>query len=165
MPTPIRECSVRERALRIVSRPALVFITALLFCSFASAQSVTGTIDVGAAPAAAATDPLTNMIYVANKGSNNVTPINGAANPPVAGTAIPVGASPAAIAVNPATNMIYVANNGSNNVTPINGAANPPTAGTPIPVGTNPIAIAVNPATSMIYVANNGSNNVTPING
>ncbi|MFZ0911594.1 MAG: hypothetical protein WAN24_19145 [Candidatus Acidiferrales bacterium] len=124
---------------------------------------MTGTIDVGTAPAAAATNPLTNTIYVLNSSDGTVSVINGATG--LVTATITVGSDPVAVAVNPVTNMIYVANKGSNSVTPINGAANPPTAGTAIPVGTSPAAIAVNPATNMIYVANNGSNNVTPING
>ena len=141
---------------------ALLLIAVLLLGASAFAQSVTGTIGVGNAPAAAATNPLTNTVYVLNSSDGTVNAINGATGQ-VIGSAITVGSDPVALAVNPVTNTIYVANNGSNNVTPINGATN--TAGTPIGAGTSPTAIAVNPITNTIYVANHGSNNVTPING
>ncbi len=140
----------------------LLTAAALLFVTPAYAQSVTGTITVGNAPAAAAVNPLTNTIYILNSSDGTVSAINGATGQ-VIGTAIDVGSNPVAVAVNTTTNTIYVANKGSANVTPINGATN--VAGTPIPVGTNPVAIAVNPVTKTIYVANSGSNNVTPING
>jgi YVTN family beta-propeller protein len=151
---------MRERLRRLVRRAALVFIGALIFGGAAFAQSVTGTIDVGAAPAAAATNPLTNTIYVLNSTDGTVTVINGATGQ-VIGPAITVGSDPVAVAVNPVTNMIYVANKGSGSVTPISGATN--VAGSAIPVGTSPVAIAVNPVSGTVYVANYGSNNVTPI--
>ena len=68
-----------------------------------------------------AVNPVTNKIYVANYGSNNVTVIDGATN---ATTTVAAGTSPYAVAVNPVTNKIYVANHGSANVTVIDGATN-----------------------------------------
>ena len=139
-----------------------IVIVALILGATASAQNVTGTIGVGNGPAASATNPLTNTIYVLNSSDGTVSVINGATGQ-VIGSAITVGSDPVALAVDPVTNTIYVANKGSADVTPINGATN--TAGSAIAVGTNPTAIAVNPVSDTIYVANNGSNNVTPING
>lgn len=46
----------------------------------AVAESVTATIPAGANPRAVAVNPLTNRIYVANRGSDNVTVIDGATN-------------------------------------------------------------------------------------
>ncbi len=110
-----------------------------------------------------AVNPVTNMVYVANKNSNSVTVINGATGSTVAtvATTIGVGTSPVALAVNPVTNMIYVANYGSNNVTAINGANN---FASTVTVGTEPVAIAVNTVTDIIYVANYGGA-ITLING
>ncbi len=148
------------RLLRAVFQAAMVVAISLILGSPASAQSVTGTIGVGSAPAAAATNPLTNTIYVLNSSDGTVSVINGATG--LVTATITVGSDPVAAAVNPVTNMIYVANKGSGNVTPINGETN--AAGTAIAAGTSPIAVAINPVTNMIYVANNGGG-VTPING
>ena len=150
-----------KNPLRFVREAALLFIAVLILGATAFAQSVTGTIPVGNAPAAAATNPLTNTIYVLNSSDGTVSVINGATG--LVTSTISVGSDPVAVAVNPVTNTIYVANKGSADVTPIDGATN--VAGAAIAVGTNPTAIAVNPVTNMIYVANNGSNTVTPIYG
>src|SRR5713101_1730527 len=79
-------------------------------------QTAVATIPAGANPLAAAVNPVTNKIYVANKNSNNVTVIDGAnptKTPPP--PPVPAGTNPAGVAVNPVTNKIYVANQGSNN--------------------------------------------------
>jgi YVTN family beta-propeller protein len=140
------------------------YCTSTCYNSGSSTESATITLDVrsvntGTNPNAAATNPVTNKIYVVNQGSAGVTVINGATGTT---TTVAVGASPIAVAVNPATNRIYVANNGSSNVTVIDGATN---ATTTVPAGVNPNAIAVNPVTNRIYVTNQGSNTVTVIDG
>ena len=81
-----------------------------------------------------AVNPVTNKIYVANHGSNNVTVIDGATQRHHHGHR-PGAANPNAVAVNPVTNKIYVANYGSDNVTVIDGATN---ATATVTVGTNP---------------------------
>ena len=81
----------------------LVCLTAIL----ASGQSVTATLNVGKAPIAAAVNPVTNKIYVANASDDSVTVIDGAANTM---TAVNTGSGPAAIALNPVTSKIDVAN-------------------------------------------------------
>src|SRR5258707_424425 len=86
-------------------------------------QTGVTTIGAGTNPFAAAVNPVTNKIYVANRGSNNVTVIDGATNTP-GPMPVPVGATPVAVAVNPLTNQIYVTNNTSNDVTVIDGATN-----------------------------------------
>src|SRR6266568_4061391 len=69
------------------------------------------TVPVGTTPYAVAVNPVSNKIYVANSGSNNVTVIDGVTNTT---TTVPmVGlleGFPEAVAVNPVTNKIYVAN-------------------------------------------------------
>jgi YVTN family beta-propeller protein len=112
-------------------------------------------------PFAAAANPVTNKVYVANHDSGNVTVIDGATKNTAT---VAAGTHPQSVAVNPITNKIYVANNGSNNVTVIDGATNnASTVADPKAIG--PYALAVNPVTNKIYVANNGSANVTVING
>ena len=56
-------------------------IVALLFGAHPlQAQYVTATLPAGTNPYAAAVNEVTNKIYVANSGSNNVTVIDGATN-------------------------------------------------------------------------------------
>ena len=90
-------------------------------------DSVVSTVPVGTFPIAAAVEPQTNFIYVANYGNSqannagNVTVINGTTNSAITLTD-PEATNPTAVAVNSAANKIYVANWGSNNVTVIAGA-------------------------------------------
>ncbi len=128
----------------------------------------TTTVGAGNAPGAVAVNPVTNKIYVANEGSNNVTVIDGATNNT---TTVTAGQTPLAEAVNTNTNKIYVVNQctwiggictGAGDVTVIDGATNNTTT---VPVGTNAIAAAVNTNTNKIYVVNNNSNSVTVIDG
>ena len=69
-------------------------------------------------PRAVAVNPVTNKIYVANNGSDNVTVIDGSDEQH--GNRIRRH-HPYAVAVNPVTNKIYVANYGSNTFTVIDG--------------------------------------------
>ena len=74
----------------------------------ASADWVTTTVPAGSTPYAVATNPVTNKVYVANSGSNNVTVIDGATN---ATTTVPVGTSPEArIQARSATNSAAASN-------------------------------------------------------
>ena len=115
------------------------------------------------APDSVAVNPATNMIYVADSDSNNVSVINGSNNS--LATTVAVGSSPFSLAVNPATNKIYVANMGSDNVSVIDGSTNTVTATVKDTQATAPVAVAVNPETNQIYVGNSGSSNTTIING
>ncbi len=116
-------------------------------------------IQVGKLPSAIAIDAQ-NVIYVANRDSNNVTAINGITDRPIMN--MTVGKSPFGIAVDSNNNKIYVINQGSNNVTVINGRTYKTEA--LIPVRKEPWAIAID-AQNVIYVANRGNNTVTAING
>ncbi|MBX8644207.1 MAG: YncE family protein, partial [Thermoplasmata archaeon] len=96
-------------------------------------------------------------LYVANKGSNNVTVISTVTLGSVMN--ISVGTAPAALAMN-ATGFVFVANSGSGNVSQINttGVVN-----MTYRVGNDPVALAFN-ATGFLMVANKLSNNLTVIN-
>ncbi len=116
--------AARAAARRSVSRFAAIAILASLALSFAAtaqAQIPAQTVFAGQFPNAVAVNPVTNKIYIANSGSNNVTVVDGATN-----TFTTVNdthaTSPVAIAVNSLTNMVYVANSGSNNVSVFSGA-------------------------------------------
>jgi YVTN family beta-propeller protein len=115
------------------------------------------TVAAGTSPVAVAVNSVTNKVYVANFGSDNVTVIDGGTYDT---TLIPADSGPSAVVVNSVTNKVYVANWESNNVTVIDGATN---ATTTVPAGSAPWAVAVNPVMNRIYVANSGSGSVTVI--
>src|SRR5688572_21705252 len=85
----------------------------------AAGQTVGSTIAVGTTPSAIAVNPVTNKVYVANDGSNNVSVIDGATH---TSTPVAVGNRPLWLAVNPETNRVFVGNFGDSNVSVINGA-------------------------------------------
>jgi len=132
-------------------------------------------IPVGDRPHEVAVNTVTNRIYVANWGSDDVSVIDGATN--AVATTVPVRSGPCGVGVNPTTNRIYVSNTGrvsqGNDVSVINGDTdteidtdgNPANGITRIPVGTEPQGVAVDPTTDRVYTANRGSNNVSVIDG
>jgi len=128
-----------------------VFVISLAVTSLpALAQNVIATVKAGTAPDAAAVNPVTNKIYVANYSSGTVTVINGAT---FSTQTVTVGSNPNAVAVNSAANKIYVVNSCSTctTVTVIDGATNNTQT---VTVGYLPDAVAVNQTTNKIYVAN-----------
>jgi len=118
-------------------------------------------IEQGKNPSAVGVNPNTDMIYVANYSSNNVSVIDSNTNSVV--TTISVGDWPDAVGVNPNTNKIYVANWGSNSVSVIDGETN--SVATTISVGSGPEGIGVNASMNKIYVANSWDNSVSVIDG
>jgi YVTN family beta-propeller protein len=124
---------------------------------------VLATVPVGDAPVQLTVNPTTNLIYVANFLSSNVTVIDGATN---AATTVtdPNASGPYDVAVNPVTNMIYAPNFDSSNVTVIDGATNATTTVRDPNAGC-PAFAAVNSQTNKIYVTNWCSDNVTVIDG
>ncbi len=104
--------------------------------------------------------------YVANFGSDSVTPIDIATNTLGMAIALPVGSDPAAIAITPDGKTAYATNGaggkGSDgSVTPINIATG--VLERPIPAGGAPGAIAITPAGTAAYVANFNDDTVTVI--
>ncbi|HWP96129.1 MAG TPA: stalk domain-containing protein [Syntrophomonadaceae bacterium] len=112
-------------------------------------------------PIALAVNQNTNTIYVANKGSLDVTVMDGATDTVKA--TVPAGTYPRCIAVNPDAKKTYITNQQDKTVTVINGASN--NVITTLPSGTYPVDLAVNRSTDKVYVANNSSKNVTVIDG
>jgi YVTN family beta-propeller protein len=103
-------------------------------------------------------------VYVANTGSNSVTPIDTSTNLPAAAITLGSGYGPRPIAITPNGSTAYVANlttTTEGQVTPINTTTNTP--GTPIAAG-YPLAIAITPDGKTAYTANESSYTVTPIN-
>ena len=123
------------------------------------------TVAAGDYPVAVAVNPVTNQVYVANRGSisdmgnDSVTVIDGSDH---STTTVAVGNYPVALAVNPVTNKVYVANRDSDTVTVIDSSDNSTTT---VAVGDSPVALAVNPVTNKAYVVNRDSDNVTVIDG
>lgn len=103
----------------------------------------------------------TNTIYVANKGSCDVSVMDGSTDTITA--TIGVGVYPGAISVNPDTNKVYVTNQQQASVMAINGAGNQVIA--TISTGSLPADFAINRNTNKIYVSNLIGNNVTVIDG
>ena len=99
--------------IRIVSAILLTAV-AIAHGDYAAGSAVTA----GTNPRAVAVNPVTNKIYVANGGSNNVTVIDGSGSSTATVTA---GTYPHAVAVNPVTNKVYVANPACHTVTVIDG--------------------------------------------
>jgi YVTN family beta-propeller protein len=125
-------------------------------------------ISVGSDPDGVAVDAMTDMIYVANSGSDTVSVIDGATGTVTA--TIPVGSEPAGVGVDPVTDMIYVANHNAPTVSVIDGATNTVTATLTVGTTRGPDAVAVDPVTDTIYVTTYGwiakidgaTNQVTP---
>ena len=110
------------------------------------------TVAVGTQPNGVAVDPTTHTAYVANRGSNTVSVLNGADQ----GTAtIPVGKGPGGIAVNPATHRVYVADRDDGTIAVIDGATNQVVD--TIAVGAHPESVAVDSSTNTVYVADEGT--------
>ena len=84
--------------------------------------------------------PSTNLSYVANQGSDNVSVINGATNTVFA--TITVGDEPSGVGVNPLTNFIYVSNHADDNVSVIDVLTN--TVIAIITVVDSPFGVGVN---------------------
>ena len=134
---------LRSAAVAVLAAGALAAPVAL--------AQVAGTrITVGTSPAAVTINPVTNKLYVANSGSNNVTVVNLNTG---AKTTLPAGAQPMWIATNPESNTIYVPAMVGANVTVIDGATDTVTATLATGGGG---WTAINPLTDTAYVLRYG---------
>ncbi len=118
------------------------------------------TVEVGAHPAALATDNHHNAVYVASRGTHGYGSVSflDAETSRVVAT-VPVSKAPAALAVDPAGQYLYTANSGSNNVSVIS-IRSRSKIGT-VGVGEGPDSLAVSPDGSTLVVANGNSNSVS----
>lgn len=88
-------------------------------------NSVVGSpIPVGTNPDGIAITPNGHTAYVANFGSDSVTPIDLTTSPPTAGTAIGVDVGPTAVAINPSGTSVFVLNGTTLSVSVISTATN-----------------------------------------
>ena len=116
-------------------------------------------ITVGSEPFAMVVTPNGRTAYVANTGSNSVTPFRVSSNLPLA--PIPVGNSPNRVVMTPNGRTIYTVNFGDNTVTPIRVSDHTPKPS--IPVGAFSNAAAVTPDGKFLFIGSNNDNTVTPI--
>ena len=120
-----------------------------------SLGQVVTTIDVGRYPVSVAVDPVTDIVYVANGGSDSVSVIDGTTNKVTA--TIALSTEPEGIGVVPSTDMIYVAlpdGQSAGTVAVINGHTNAVVGS--ITVGQGPWGVGVNTASGTVYVGNQG---------
>jgi YVTN family beta-propeller protein len=128
---------------------------------------IVGSVKVGLNPNWVAITKDGRTAYVANKGSNSITPINVANN--TAGTAIRVPGPPIEMEISPNGNTAYVAIAGSSpevdQVIPMNLTTTPATVGSAIQLRakSQPHWIAFTPDGQTAYVVGNGNSTVTPI--
>lgn len=107
-------------------------------------------VSVGKAPIAVAVNPKTNLVYVANSGSDTVSIIDGTTDRVF--KELPVREFPRAIAINLVTNKIYVANRNNASLSVIDGKTNT-LSKTIDRVGSLPSDIAVDSNKNLVYVA------------
>lgn len=124
-------------------------------------DAVLAVIPVGSGPSGVGVNPTTNLVYVPNFGTGDVSVIDGVSNTVIA--TIPVGPSPGSVGVNPVTNRIYVTDV-LGTIWVIDGATN-----TVIHsfsgISGESYGVAVNSATNRIYVADFFGREVSVIDG
>lgn len=123
----------------------------------------------GTQPAAVLTDQACNFVFVANRGSNNISAfsVNSTSGflTPVSGSPFIAGAAPVALAMG--DGFLFAANSGSNNVSVYSVNTSPGAGGglltqvanSPFSAGTAPSALAY--LSPNLYVANSGSNDLS----
>ncbi|MBC7261300.1 MAG: YncE family protein, partial [Chloroflexi bacterium] len=128
------------------------------------AVAVQRTIPVGRQPQGIAVQPDTNRFFVANRGENTVSSLEGFLD--WRHTRFNSGGEhPSNVAVDPEQCRMYVANTATNSVAVFNICMNRLITSIPLGVGQAPSAIAVMTTTNTIYVANSTANSVTLIDG
>ncbi len=122
---------------------------------------VTDNVEIRNDPRGIAVDSLNNLIYVANKGSDDASAIDGSKNNVI--SSVNLARLPFGIDVAPETNRIYVSNISSNDVSVINSLTNETINN--VPVGISPQNLVVNQKNNQIYIANENSHTVSVIDG
>ena len=115
-------------------------------------------------PSAVTANAGSDLIYVTDGGTDNLSVIN-ATSQTVALT-LAVGVDPDAVLVDPSNSRVYVANCGSDNLTVFNSSSRVNVGS--VPVGICPDSVAVAPSGQLLFVANyfgpGGTSNLTVVN-
>lgn len=122
---------------------------------------VTSNIVIKDEPRGIAVDFSNNLIYVVNKGSNDLNVIDGTENSVI--KTVNLARLPFDIDFASESKRIYVSNSSSNDVSVINSLTNDLI--THVPVGIQPKGLAVNPNDNQIYVTNRESHTLSIIDG
>lgn len=145
--------------------PAGSSVTPIQVTGSGASGTVQPSIAVGLNPNWIAITKDGTTAYVANKGSNSITPIDVATN--TAGAAISLPGPPIQIEVSPDGTLAYIAVAGSDidAVVPFDLTSNPGTAGAAIDLatGAQPHWIAFTPDGTTAYIVGNGNGTLTPI--
>jgi DNA-binding beta-propeller fold protein YncE len=112
------------------------------------------TLAVGSVPLDTVITPNGKLALVANVDSDNVSPVDLAANPPKVLSPLAVsGVGFTAISPDGAT--AYVPDPNGDTVTPVDLSANPPRLEKPFQAGATPVSVAITPNGQTAWVANN----------
>ena len=127
-----------------------------------------GSFQAGASPTAAAVDPASRFLYVANAAENDISlyaidSSSGALREILPRT--PTAAGPMALAMDPGGSYLYVVNRGVNGVSSYSidsstGALSP-IAGSPVATGLSPASIVVTASGKYVYVPNTNVNSLS----
>lgn len=143
-----------DRAFWIAALPNLVEAVPA-----SSPMSTPVDVAVGEQPFGVAVDNASDLVYVTNTGSDNVTAVSDRTNATVG--SVGVGTAPMGIAFDAADGELFVANSGSANVSVISTATLRVVA--TVAVGATPIGIAYDPATKEVFVADHDAYGVDVI--
>jgi YVTN family beta-propeller protein len=129
-------------------------------------NTVTATISLpaGLESFAAAANPVTHMVYLADPANGTVVVIDGGTDTMAA--TIPLATpnpDPLGIGVDTTTNTVYVSDTGNNHVTVIDGGTNSVTDQIALPSSSVPIGVAVDPAGGMVYIADEETGAISAI--
>lgn len=124
-----------------------------------SGLTLAATLTAGANPEGVAVDASGN-VYVANRGSSNLTLLAAATNKVIG--SIPVGWSPSAVAYDPLATAFVVANQVTDTLSVVSTSTGR-SVGT-VPVGSGPGALLYDGVDHLLFVANTRSDNLTVLN-
>ncbi len=115
-------------------------------------------VTVGLYPSAATYNPKLNALYVANRGSDNLTLLNATTFASLGSIPTGAGSAPVGVVFNPSNEKLYVANAGNQTVTIYSLANNLfPNQKQVIPLSGTPRAIDYDPANNNIFLIGNAT--------
>jgi YVTN family beta-propeller protein len=131
----------------------------------ANPPAVTATVGVGTQPAAAAINPATGAVAIADTASDSISVFNlnncNSSSCPV--TSIPVGKQPTGLTIDSLRNLAIVVNQGDNTLSLVDLSGTNPTQTLDLPPSYVPVSVGENPLTQHALVANKETNTVTVV--